>query len=105
MKIKLKPWIYRSTDYGKKWDTQQIRGASYSNGVLWTRDIIHMGNGVLYINFPGHENIPEFECAMFLKGTDYGKTWNITNDIVGRNNEKINAIYRSVEDIDGSIIA
>ena len=101
----VKPWIYRSTDYGKVWDAKEIRGATFSLGVAWTRDIINMGDGVLYINFAGDENAAEYECAMFLKSTDYGKTWKITNEIVGRDNEKLNAVYRSVVDVDGSIIA
>ena len=101
----VKPWIYRSTDYGKVWDAKEIRGATFSLGVTWTRDIINMGDGVLYINFAGDENAAEYECAMFLKSTDYGKTWKITNEIVGRDNEKLNAVYRSVVDVDGSIIA
>ena len=42
---------------------------------------------------------------MFLKGTDYGETWKITSDIVGNENTKLNAIYRSIVDVDGSIIA
>ena len=98
-------YIYRSTDYGKTWASKQLRGASFSHGIVWTRDIIHIGNGVLYINFAGDENTAEYECAMFLKSTDYGNTWEITNDIVGKDNEKLNAIYRSVVDVDGTIIA
>jgi hypothetical protein len=101
----VKPFIYRSINYGKTWESKELRGASFSHGMVWTRDIIHMGNGLLYINFAGEENSPEYECAMFLKSTDYGKTWKITNDIVGKGNEKLNAVYRSVEDVDGSIIA
>ena len=57
------------------------------------------------MNFAGDENTPEYECAMFLKSVDYGNNWEITNDIVGEGNEKLNAIYRSVQDVDGSIIA
>ena len=101
----VKPFIYRSTDYGKTWKSTQISGATFSHGIVWTRDIIHLGNGVLYINFAGDENTAEYECAMFLKSTDYGNNWKITNDILGEGNEKLNAIYRSVEDIDGTIIA
>ena len=101
----VKPFIYRSTDYGKTWKSEEIRGATFSHGMVWTRDIINLGNGVLYMNFAGDENTAEYECAMFLKSTDYGETWKLTNDIVGENNAKLNAIYRSVEDIDGSIIA
>ena len=101
----VKPFIYRSTDYGKTWKSKEIRGATFSHGIVWTRDIIHLGNGVLYMNFAGDENTAEYECAMFLKSTDYGETWNLTNDIVGKNNTKLNAIYRSVIDVDGSIIA
>ena len=101
----VKPFLYRSTDYGKTWTSKEIRGATFSHGVVWTRDIIHLGNGVLYMNFAGDENTAEYECAMFLKSTDYGQTWKITNDILGEGNEKLNAIYRSVVDVDGSIIA
>ena len=98
-------YIYRSTDYGKTWGSRQLRGATFSHGIVWTRDIIHIGNGVLYINFAGDENTAEYECAMFLKSTDYGNTWEITNDIVGEDNSKLNAIYRSIIDVDGTIIA
>ena len=98
-------YIYRSTDYGRTWGSRQLRGATFSHGIVWTRDIIHIGNGVLYINFAGDENTAEYECAMFLKSTDYGNTWEITNDIVGEDNSKLNAIYRSVVDVDGTIIA
>ena len=101
----VKPFLYRSTDYGKTWTSKAIRGASFSHGMVWTRDIINIGNGVLYMNFAGDENTPEYECAMFLKSTDYGLNWKITNDIVGKDNEKLNAIYRSVVDVDGSVIA
>ena len=52
----VKPFIYRSTDYGKTWKSTQISGATFSHGIVWTRDIIHLGNGVLYINFAGDEN-------------------------------------------------
>ena len=98
-------YIYRSTDYGKTWSSKQVRGATFSHGIVWTRDIIHIGNGVLYINYAGDENTAEYECAMFLKSTDYGNTWKITNEIVGKNNSTLNAIYRSVVDVDGTIIA
>ena len=101
----VKPFIYRSIDYGKTWKSKEIRGATFSHGIVWTRDIIHLGNGLLYMNFAGDENTPEYECAMFLKSTDYGETWSLTNDIVGKDNAKLNAIYRSVIDIDGNIIA
>ena len=101
----VKPFLYRSTDYGKTWTSKAIRGATFSHGIVWTRDIINIGNGVLYMNFAGDENTPEYECAMFLKSTDYGLNWKITNDIVGKDNEKLNAIYRSVVDVDGSVIA
>ena len=101
----VKPFLYRSTDYGKTWTSKEIRGATFSHGIVWTRDIIHLGNGLLYMNFAGDENTPEYECAMFLKSEDYGETWKITNDILGEGNEKLNAIYRSVQDVDGSIIA
>ena len=101
----VKPFLYRSTDYGKTWTSTAIRGATFSHGMVWTRDIINIGNGVLYMNFAGDENTPEYECAMFLKSTDYGLNWKITNDIVGKDNEKLNAIYRSVVDVDGSVIA
>ena len=101
----VKPFLYRSTDYGKTWTSKAIRGATFSHGMVWTRDIINIGNGVLYMNFAGDENTPEYECAMFLKSTDYGLNWKITNDIVGKDNEKLNAIYRSVVDVDGSVIA
>ena len=101
----VKPYIYRSTDYGKTWNSKQLRGASFSHGVVWTRDIIHIGNGVLYMNFAGDENKAEYECAMFIKSNDYGENWELTNDIVGKDNSKLNAIYRSVVDVDGSIIA
>ena len=98
-------YIYRSTDYGKTWSSFKLRGATFTNGMVWSRDIIHIGNGVLYINIAGEENKAEYECAMFLKSSDYGKTWKITNDILGKNKSKLNAIYRSVVDVDGSIIA
>ena len=101
----VKPFLYRSIDYGKTWESKEIKGATFSHGIVWTRDIIHIGNGILYINFAGDENTPEYECAMFLKSIDYGLNWEITNDIVGENNEKLNAIYRSFVDVDGSIIA
>ena len=101
----VKPFLYRSTDYGKTWSSKQIRGATFSHGMVWTRDILNLGNGLLYINFAGDENTAEYECAMFLKSTDYGETWKITNDILGKNNSKLNAIYRSVNDVDGSVIA
>ena len=100
-----KPFIYRSTDYGKTWESKEIRGATFSRGMVWTRDIIYLGNGILYINFAEDENIPEYGCAMFLKSTDYGINWEITNDIIAEEKEKLNAIYRSIVDIDGSIIA
>ena len=73
--------------------------------MVWTRDIIYLGNGVLYINFAGDENTPEYGCTMFLKSTDYGINWEITNDIIAEENDKLNAIYRSIVDIDESIIA
>ena len=57
------------------------------------------------MNFAGDENTPEYECAMFLKSIDYGNNWKITNDILGEGNEKLNAIYRSIKDVDGNIIA
>ena len=101
----IKPFLYRSTDYGKTWTSKQIRGATFSHGMVWTRDILNLGNGLLYINFAGDENTAEYECAMFLKSTDYGETWKITNDILGKNRAKLNAIYRSVTDVDGSVIA
>ena len=101
----VKPFLYRSTDYGKTWTAKEIRGATFSHGIVWTRDIINMGNGLLYMNFAGDENTPEYECAMFLKSTDYGETWDITNDIVINGNAKLNAIYRSVVDVNGSVIA
>ncbi|MBO6243581.1 MAG: exo-alpha-sialidase [Clostridia bacterium] len=101
----VKPFIYKSTDYGKTWKSKEIRGAAFSHGMVWTRDIIHLGNGILYMNFAGDENTPDYECAMFLKSTDYGETWKITSDIVGNENTKLNAIYRSIVDVDGSIIA
>ena len=101
----VKPFIYRSTDYGKTWKSKEISGATFSHGIVWTRDIINLGNGVLYMNFAGDENTPEYECAMFLKSIDYGNNWKITNDILGEGNEKLNAIYRSVKDVDGNIIA
>jgi len=101
----VKPFLYRSTDYGKTWSSKQIRGATFSHGIVWTRDILNLGNGLLYINFAGDENTAEYECAMFLKSTDYGETWEITNDILGKNKSKLNAIYRSVTDVDGSVIA
>ena len=101
----VKPFIYRSTDYGKTWKSKEISGASFSHGIVWTRDIINLGNGVLYMNFAGDENTPEYECAMFLKSIDYGNNWKITNDILGEGKEKLNAIYRSVKDVDGNIIA
>ena len=50
------PFIYRSTDYGKTWKSKEIRGATFSHGIVWTRDIIHLGNGLLYMNFAGDEN-------------------------------------------------
>ena len=101
----VKPFIYRSTDYGKTWKSKEISGASFSHGIVWTRDIINLGNGVLYMNFAGDENTPEYECAIFLKSIDYGNNWKITNDILGEGKEKLNAIYRSVKDVDGNIIA
>ena len=101
----VKPFIYRSTDYGKTWKSKEISGATFSHGIVWTRDIINLGNGVLYMNFAGDENTPEYECAMFLKSIDYGNNWKITNDILGEGNEKLNAIYRSIKDVDGNIIA
>ena len=42
---------------------------------------------------------------MFLKSEDYGETWKITNDIVAKGNSKLNAIYRSITDVDGTVIA
>ena len=47
----VKPFIYKSTDYGKTWKSKEIRGAAFSHGMVWTRDIIHLGNGILYMNF------------------------------------------------------
>ena len=103
--------------------------------MIWSRDIIHIGNGVVYINFPGDENKAENECAMFIKSEDYGltwkinddilgdgnkaenecamfiksedygETWKITDDILGAGNEKINAVYRSITHVDGTILA
>ena len=50
----VKPFIYRSIDYGKTWKSEEIRGATFFHGIFWTRDIINLGNGVLYINFAGN---------------------------------------------------
>ena len=97
--------LYRSIDFGKTWESVELRAATFNLGVIWSRDIIHIGNGVVYINFPGDENKAENECAMFIKSEDYGKTWKITDDILGKGNEKINAIYRSILHVDGSILA
>ena len=97
--------LYRSIDFGKTWESVELRAATFNLGVIWSRDIIHIGNGVVYINFPGDENKAENECAMFIKSKDYGKTWKITDDILGKGNEKINAIYRSILHVDGSILA
>jgi len=97
--------LYRSIDFGKNWKLVELRAATFNCGVIWSRDIINIGNGVVYINFPGDENKAENECAMFIKSEDYGKTWKITNDILGKGNEKINAIYRSILHVDGSILA
>ena len=97
--------LYRSTDFGKNWKSVELRAATFNYGMIWSRDIIHIGNGVVYINFPGDENKAENECAMFIKSEDYGKTWKITDDILGKGNEKINAIYRSILHVDGSILA
>ena len=101
----VKARFYKSTDYGKTWKQTSFRGATYTSGIVWSRDIIHMGNGLVYMNIPGHENKPEYECAMFVKSNNYGDTLEVTNDIVGENNEKLNAIYRSVVDIDGTILS
>lgn len=101
----VKPFLYRSTDYGKTWKSKEIRGATFSHGIVWTRDFTYIGNGVVYINFAGDENTAEYECAMFLKSEDYGETWKITNDIVAKGNSKLNAIYRSITDVDGTVIA
>lgn len=100
-----KPYLYRSTDHGVTWKSKELRGATFSHGMVWSRDITYIGNGVLYMNFAGDENAPEYECAMIIKSTDYGQNWEITDDILGEGNEKLNAIYRSVVDIDGTIIA
>ena len=61
----VKPFLYRSTDYGKTWSSKQIRGATFSHGIVWTRDILNLGNGLLYINFAGDENTAEYECTIF----------------------------------------
>ena len=95
----VKPFMYRSTDYGKTWKSKEIRGATFSHGIVWTRDITYIGNGVLYINFAGDENTAEYECAMFLKSEDYGETWKITNDIVGKGNSNIIEVYELTNNI------
>ena len=41
----VKPFLYRITDYGKTWSSKQIRGAAFSDGIIWTRDILNLGNG------------------------------------------------------------
>lgn len=97
--------LYRSIDFGKTWKSVPLRAATFNYGMIWSRDIIHIGNGVVYINFPGDENKAENECAMFIKSEDYGETWKITDDILGAGNEKINAVYRSITHIDGTILA
>ena len=68
-----KPFLYSSSDYGKAWTSKALRGANFSHGMIWSRDIIYIGNIVLYINFAGDENIPEYECAMIIKSIDYDK--------------------------------
>ena len=40
-----------------------------------------------------------------FKRTDYGETWKIINDILGKNKSKLNVVYRSVSDVDGNVIA
>lgn len=100
-----KPFLYSSADYGKTWTSKALRGAIFSHGMIWFRDIIYIGNGVLYINFAGDENTPDNECAMIIKSIDYGQNWEIKDDIIAEGNEKLNAINRSVIDIDGTIIA
>ena len=65
------------TDYDKARSSKQIRGATFSDGIVWTR----------------------------VKSTDYGETWKIINDILGKNKSKLNVVYRSVSDVDGSVIA
>ena len=97
--------LYRSIDFGKNWKSVELRAAVYNCRMIWSRDIIHIGNGVVYINFPGDENKAENECAMFIKSEDYGETWKITDDILGAGNEKINAVYRSITHVDGTILA
>ena len=97
--------LYRSTDFGKTWTSIKLRAATFNYGMIWSRDIIHIGNGVVYINFPGDENKAENECAMFIKSENYGETWKITDDILGHGNEKINAVYRSILHVDGTILA
>ncbi len=80
--------LYRSIDFGKNWKSVELRAAVYNCRMIWSRDIIHIGNGVVCINFPGNENKAENEFVMFIKSEDYVKTWKINDDILGKGNEK-----------------
>ena len=42
--------LYRSIDFGKNWKSVELRAATFNCGIIWSRDIINIGNGVVYIN-------------------------------------------------------
>ena len=96
--------VYRSEDYGKTWNYKNVPAITYTSLYGFSRDIINMGNGILYIGAAGWENSPEYDCGMFLKSVDWGKTWNLTGDIVDEDNTGINAVYKSIKLKDGSLL-
>ena len=96
--------VYRSEDYGKTWNLNKVPAITYTSLYGFSRDIINMGNGVVYFGVAGWENSPEYDCGMFLKSVDWGKTWKLTGDIVDENNTALNAVYKSVKLKDGSLL-
>lgn len=96
--------VYRSENYGKTWNLIKVPAITFTSLYGFSRDIINMGNGTLYIGAAGWENLPEYDCGMFLKSVDWGKTWTLTSDIVDEDNKGINAVYRSIKLNDGSLL-
>ena len=41
--------LYRSIDFGKTWESVELRAATFNLGVIWSRDIIHIGNGLFIL--------------------------------------------------------